>query len=316
MGGICGMGMCPLAIFLSKAGNEVLGFDDSPNPEIEKLLTDADVKLTKERNPNFLADKFIITSALKREASKLKNTSVKKFLRRGEALAQICESRKLIAICGSHGKTTTTALISHAISELNLDAGFMIGAIPQKLPPVKYCNDDKFFAAEIDESDATIENFSPQITLALNGDLDHTDTYPDFESLKAMFVRLFKRTKQAVIIPADDAILKEAAIGISAKVIEVKVDKNDFLLADKLMAKAALEEAFGLNINLQIFDSFAGIMRRQEIFKDTKKFTAIADYAHHPTEISAFLLWLDKNYVGKKLIFFQPHRYTRTKRFA
>lgn len=316
MGGICGMGMCPLAIFLKADGNDVSGFDDDANSQISDMLKKSGIKLAKNRIPEKGTDRVIITSALARDCESLKKSDVKNFMRRGEALAKICESRKLVAICGSHGKTTTSALAAHAINSLNTDAGYMVGAIPSDFPPVKYCGDGSFFVAEIDESDATIEHFYPYITVALNGDLDHTDTYPDSDALKAMFVRLFNRTRKTVIIPSDDPLLKEAAKGISAKVIEVDLPKNDFLEYDKRMAKTALSEVFSGNLPNDIFNSFKGVQRRQEVLKNNSEIFAIADYAHHPREVKAFLDWLDTFAPNNKLIFFQPHRYTRTKRFG
>lgn len=310
------MGMCPLALFLAANGDCVEGFDDNPNPAVLKLLESAGVKIADKRLPSERADKFIITSALARQIGELKKSPAKEFLRRGEALAQISNKRKLIAVCGSHGKTTTTGLLAHAINKENLDAGFMVGALPQKFSPVKYCEENKIFAAEIDESDATIENFSPFITLALNGDLDHTDTYSNPEALTQMFARLFRRTKFAVVIPEGDRILLEAAQGISAKTVIVKVDRSNFLHYDKQMALAAINQAFAANFTTQIFDGFEGVSRRQETLKNDGEIFAIADYAHHPNEVKSFLRWLDEICEGRKLIFFQPHRYTRTKHFA
>lgn len=316
MGGICGMGMSPLAMFLRAGGDEVAGFDDSPNSAVKEMLLSCGVKFCAERAPDFCPDEFIISSALKSAESGLKKIGCKKFSRRGEALAAIAKSRVLIGVCGSHGKTTTTTLISHAIQKLGLDAGYITGAIPQNIPPQKYCAENKILAAEIDESDGTIENFSPHITVALNGDLDHTDTYPDAASLGEMFARLFSRTKKYIVIPESDEILRRAAQGCKAETVLVKTPADDFVLSDKLMAQKALELGFGREFGLSVFGDFAGVCRRQEVLKNSAEIFAIADYAHHPSEVAAFLGWLDKSAPRKKLIFFQPHRYTRTKRFA
>lgn len=316
MGGICGMGMAPLALFMREGGCEISGFDDNPSGIVKDILANAKVDIVKNRMPENSVDEFIITSALKRSADILKKANADAFLRRGEALANIAKTRRLIGVCGSHGKTTTTTLIAHAILKKNLDAGFVTGAIPVEMPPAKYCESAKILAAELDESDGTIENFSPEITVALNGDLDHTDTYADFSALESMFKRLFLRTKKFVIIPNNDEVLKRACADIKAQVIEIEVPQNDFLEYDKRMALAALNTAFNENFGLEIFDDFKGVLRRQEILVSNEKVFALADYAHHPREVRAFLEWLDANFSGKKLLFFQPHRYTRTKRFS
>lgn len=316
MGGICGMGMAPLAMFLCDEGCEVSGFDDNPNPMVKNMLIQKGVKFCESQKPNFNADEFIITSALEYIEESLKESRNKKFLRRGVALSEIAKKRRLIGVCGSHGKTTTTTLISHAILSQNLDAGYITGAIPNNIPPQKFCAENKFLVAELDESDGTIEKFSPEITVALNADLDHTDTYADLKSLEAMFERLFARTKKYIVIPEGDEMLSRAASKASAKTIRVKCPADDFLQTDKLMAQHALSIAFKTDFSIDIFDDFCGVNRRQEILKNNDEIFAVADYAHHPTEISAFFKWLDKNSPNPKLIFFQPHRYSRTKYFA
>ena len=159
------MGMAPLAMFLRDEGCEVSGFDDNPNPEVKRMLLKKGVKFCESKEPDFDTDEFIITSALKYVEQNLKGAPCKKFLRRGVALSEIAKERRLVGVCGSHGKTTTTSLISHAISALSLDAGYITGAIPNGIPPQKFCEKNKILAAELDESDGTIENFSPEITV-------------------------------------------------------------------------------------------------------------------------------------------------------
>ena len=310
------MGMAPLALFLAGDGCEISGFDDSPNGLVVDMLEAKNIRVCKNRLPAEEVDEFIITSALKRDAEKLKNSGAKKFLRRGEALAEVAKSRRLIGVCGSHGKTTTSSLIAHAILKESLDAGFVTGALPVGFSPSKHCKSGKFLAAELDESDATIENFSPEICVALNGDLDHTDTYADFSALGEMFKRLFLRTKNCIVIPRGDELLRRASEDARAKVVEIEVPADDFMTYDKRMALCALNLAFDSNFGIEIFDDFKGVFRRQEVFASNEKLFAVADYAHHPSELRAFLNWLDSKFEGEKLIFFQPHRYTRTKRFA
>lgn len=316
MGGVCGMGMCPLAMFLSADGCDVSGFDDSPNPLVEDMLRASGVGISRSRIPPAGCGEFIISSALKHSEEALRGGFSGTFSRRGEALAKIAASRRLIGICGSHGKTTTTSLIAHAVNSMGFGAGYMAGALPVGFPPARHCPEGAFFAAELDESDGTIENFSPEITVALNGDLDHTDTYPDASALEGMFERLFSRTKKYVVIPEGDEMLARASSKSRAQTVEVRVPPCDFIQYDKLMALAAVNLAFGPGFGTEIFDGFKGVARRQEVLCASPELFAIADYAHHPREVRSFLSWLDGVRPGRKLIFFQPHRYTRTKRFG
>lgn len=313
------MGMSPLAIFLKGEDCQIEGFDDCPDSYVESLLKSNSIQLKKRDELDFEnADTLIMTSALKREFSALKSKSQKEFLRRGEALAKIAKTRRLIGVCGSHGKTTTTTLISHAILKISEKSGFITGAMPINFPPARHCEQGEFLAAELDESDGTIENFSPEITVALNADLDHTDTYANEDALIAMFVRLFERTSKFIVIPSSDSALVNASkiARTNAKVVLVDTKTSNFLEYDKQMALTALNLAFNQNLTLDIFDDFKGVRRRQETIFESQKMIAIADYAHHPNEVSAFLKHLDSMYKSPRLIFFQPHRYTRTKYFG
>lgn len=319
MGGVCGMGMAPLALFLRGENLQIEGFDDNPDPSARRMLENAGVKFSGRASADFKgADSLIFSSALKREFEKFIGLAEKPFFRRGEALAKIAEKRRLIGVCGSHGKTTTTTLISHAILAANLDAGFITGAMPAAFAPAKYCAEGKILAAELDESDGTIENFRPEITVALNADLDHTDTYKNSAEIEKMFERLFSRTSRAILVPAGDEALIKAArrAKTSAKIEIVKTPGRGFFEFDKAMALAALNAAFGGSFTPEIFGGFRGVKRRQETIFNSEKIFAVADYAHHPREVIAFLEYFSEIADTPKLVFFQPHRYSRTKYFG
>ncbi len=309
------MGMAPLALFSKAEGFGVSGFDDRADPRVKKMLEENSVRVEDSFDAEKLkrADEFVISSAL---ASRIPSFNFSKTLRRGEFFARICAERKLVSVTGSHGKSSVTALLAHAVNRTHAqNCGYMVGALPAAFAPAKHCRAGDFIIAEIDESDGTIENFSPEITVALNSDLDHTDRYADPSRIEEMFARLFARTKGKVIILADDAPLMRAAA--SAKKDFVTVERQDeFISTNELFARAAYAEIFKRELPENIFDDFGGVVRRQEILLKTENFTAIADYAHHPSEVAAFLKWLESRHPERKIIIFQPHRYTRTKYFA
>ncbi len=315
MGGICGMGMAPLAAFLADSGERVCGFDDAPNPEISRMLESRGIELRKKAEDftEFYSE-LIISSALSGRARNLP-IPCGRLMRRGEKWAEICASRRLVAVIGSHGKSTVSALLAHAAHKLNSDCGWLIGAIPRGMPMHKYCADGKTVFSEIDESDGTIENFSPEITVALNYDLDHTDTYANPEELEDMFARIFARTKKLVIYPSRDGALKKIAERFAPETLSVNVPEN-FIERNVAMAKSAFEASEQCSLQSGIFSDFKGLMRRQEIIADTPELFALADYAHHPSELKIFLEWFSASRAGRKLVIFQPHRYTRTKKFA
>lgn len=316
MGGICGMGMAPLAAFLSQDKNNVSGFDDCANIEIQHYLNSYKINSQLKVNSLEEFDTVVISTALKRRIDEFKKLGAKKILLRGQCWAEICAKRRLMAIMGSHGKSSVSALVAHSINKYNLDCGWLVGAIPVGFEMHKYCAENKMVVSEIDESDATIENFSPEITVALNADLDHTDTYANWDDLENMFIRLFERTQKFVIYPENDKIIKKVASKFPVKSIPVKIS-NDFNTTNKIMARTLVEKMFSIELPTDAFDDFKGIRRRQEYIFDNNKFSIIADYAHHPTEVKTFINAFKLQHSNKnKIVVFQPHRYTRTKQFA
>lgn len=313
LGGVCGMGMAPLAAFLREDGNAVSGFDDCPNDGVKLDLESRGVAFTDTPEK---VDEIVISTALMRHRAEIeKRFPGKTIMRRGECWAKICADRRLVAVVGSHGKSTVSAMLAHAASKSGERCGWLVGAIPRGFPMHRHCGKGEIIISEIDESDGTIENFSPEITVALNADLDHTDTYADDNRLGEMFGRLFARTKKLIIYPESDRVLARIAGESKTPSLAVKTP-GDFISKNRAMARAALEKTFSKEFSENIFDDFRGLLRRQEIFCDTGGVAVVADYAHHPHEVESFLGWFYENFDGKKLIIFQPHRYTRTKRFA
>ena len=314
MGGICGMGMSPLAAFLAEEGCEIDGLDDAPNPELKKKLEAIGVKF---RAPGGRYDGIVISTALARRKGEFEPfCDPENIMRRGECWAKICKPRKLTAVVGSHGKSTVSALMAHAITKLGLDGGYLVGAIPNGFPMHRHCAEGKTVISEIDESDATIENFSPEITVALNADLDHTDTYADEDKLAQMFARLFSRTKGTVVYPSSDAVLAEAARRSAVRAVAVQIG-GDYFSINKQMALAGLKATFpNADFPENIFDDFAGLQRRNEKIFDNGRLEVVSDYAHHPNEVKSFLARYLPQSDAETFVFFQPHRYTRTKRFA
>ena len=313
------MGMAPLAGFLVDDGAEVSGFDDNPDENIRAKLEESGVSL-RIPSPGESFDCIIISTALKLRLGELrKRICSKELLMRGEAWAKICASRKLTAVVGSHGKSTVSAMLAHAAKNLETDCGWLVGAVPRGFPMHRYCKSGSGIISEIDESDATIEGFSPENCVALNADLDHTDTYSDEKKLYDMFRRLFALTKRSIIYNSSDSALSDLAKASGKKTVPVDASGN-FEAINFAMAVAAIQEVFGADETTakSSLDDFQGLLRRQETIFKSQRIYAVADYAHHPNEVASFLRWfsgkcgIDEN----NILFFQPHRYSRTRRFA
>ena len=206
--GVGGAGMAPLAMWCAEKGDLIFGYDDYFKQSALDYLINSKVELLdavliediKSYDQVVYSNAIAKTHRLLREAARLKIPCLK----RGEMLAQLSQSKKLIAIVGSHGKTTTSALIGYATEKLELSVNFIVGGFYQDgRLPFFHC-DSEWLVAEIDESDGTINQFNPEITVLLNLDWDHADYYKDFDSLKKVFEGLLHRTNSKILIEAEN----------------------------------------------------------------------------------------------------------------
>jgi UDP-N-acetylenolpyruvoylglucosamine reductase len=348
--GLGGMGMAPLALYLDEAGCCVRGHDDHWRAPVRRWLERRGIASASVVDLPADVSRVVYSSAIAAAHPLLQMARERGLgtLRRGEMLAEIVRGRRLIAIVGSHGKTTTTALLIHALRTAGHDVGYLLGALfaDPDAPPAHHA-DAPWIAAEIDESDGTIDNFAPEITVAVNFDWDHADHYRTEAELEATFINLFRRTRQLVLLPQWDARLRRLAEmsgapfrtfgpegdfsvrasedngahqrlalnGVFHKsVVEVPLG-GAFNADNAAAALAALQTAFG-EIPRTPFGGYRGVSRRQDVLLEQSGLTIYADYAHHPTEITALLRNLRARSPGRLLVVFQPHRYTRTRQFA
>lgn len=314
--GVGGMGMMPLAIFLAQAGCHVTGADAALQPQMRDLLEEHGVKI---QNAAELPDveAVVFSSAISRESDLLTAAHERgiNVYRRGEMLAHLAKDYRLVAVAGSHGKTTTTAMLIHFLKESEAPFSYVLGARFRNdaLPPAHFNSESEWLIAEVDESDGTIEHFSSDITVFVNLDWDHADLYETPEQTQAAFQRLATRTRSTVIAPADCAEkLNELGNDKLHLVDEVKGTFNDMNAA---LAMAAASQIVGATDGLSL-DGFPGIARRQDVLFRSDELTVLADYAHHPVEVSALLEMIKKQCAGSVIAVFQPHRYTRTAAFA
>jgi UDP-N-acetylmuramate--alanine ligase len=350
--GAGGMGMAPLGLYLAQLGFRVSGEDDAWNPAVRELLEQAGVTVTAPGGLPDAAQLVVHSSAVapahpsRRRATAAGVPQV----RRGEILAAVLKGKKLVAVAGSHGKTTTTALLITALVRANFPCGWILGGLFQDgggagLPPARV-DAGAWVVAEVDESDGTIDGFAPEVTVAVNLDWDHADHYAKLADLEAAFAALFARTKGAVF--TSDACTLSARIvargGLAAPVftfgrtgdfqsnllgykppgLELALGgkfsikqaavraEGDFNAANATAALAAAQ-FLGAAITPDSLAAFAGVRRRQTLLH-ASAIRVYEDYAHHPTEIRALLGSL-RRLGGRLVVVFQPHRFTRTAQF-
>ncbi|GDY17353.1 hypothetical protein LBMAG55_06760 [Verrucomicrobiota bacterium] len=350
--GACGMGVGPLAIYLKGEGCDVSGWDDATGSPMEVHLANAEIPLL--RDP-WAAGRFPLvvgrSSAVKPGHPALDLATAKgvRQLRRGELLAERVAHRRFVAVCGSHGKTTTCGMIVAALASAGADFGYVLGGLfrDPAFPPARASATSPWVVAEVDESDGTIGAFSPDVTVAVNLDWDHPDYYRDEAALEGVFRALFERTRTAVVIPAGNERLERLTAGLKVPVLRVGLEGDyrarpvagdqatsvlelggrfpagpvtlpvagTFNRANAAMALSVAHLVTG-GLAAEPMARWRGIRRRQDVLFETQGLRVLADYAHHPTEIGALLQWVRETHLGRLVVVFQPHRHTRTRQYA
>jgi UDP-N-acetylmuramate--alanine ligase len=341
--GVAGMGLGPLAIYLAQLGFSVTGEDDAMTEEMRALLTRERVRFSPIPAD---CDVLVYSSAIAKTHPAYLAAVTRRLplLRRGELLAEVVRGKKLVAVCGSHGKTTTTAMLITAIRRANFPAGYVLGGLFADDTPPARAGSNEWVVAEIDESDGTIERFSPEITVAVNLDWDHPDHYRQLADLEATFAALVGRTRGAVLV--SDACGLSARIAPNAATFgrsgkfsatiaeesgetmrlklggqfpttEISVRaRGDFNASNATGALAAVQ-LMGIDAAPNALADFPGVRRRQAVLHSADDLTVVEDYAHHPAEIRALLGSLRRRLKqeGRLLVVFQPHRFSRTAQF-
>ena len=351
--GVAGMGLGPLAIYAAGLGFNVTGADDGPAGAMAAHLASAGVILGAADILPEETDLIVFSSAIPEAHPGLAAARARGLpaVRRGELLAELARHRRLVAVCGSHGKTTTTAMLITALRAAGQEPGYVGGGLfgDDSVPPAA-AGRDPWLVAEIDESDGTIKEFAPSLCLVVNLDWDHPDHYPAEADLLAAFSALVARTSGPVLLnaacPRSLALAKERpevstfgqggdyallshqndgplglTLNLGGRFLPALTVAKVRALGDfnALNATAALAATALLGAPLQgsLLARYPGVRRRQGILESNAGLVVIEDYAHHPAEIAALLASLRSRVPakGRLRVVFQPHRFSRTERF-
>jgi len=352
--GVCGMGMAPLALALRSAGWSVSGEDKCWSEDVAVWLSAAGIQRSATGEVPTATAVIIHSSAVQAEHP-ARVAAVQRAIptwRRGLALAALAAHRPLIAVCGSHGKTTTTAMLAWALRAAGIPADYILGGLyaDGTTPPAAWSGRG-WLVAEIDESDGTIEHFSPAVTLCVNVDWDHPDHYRERASIERTFAALAARTREAVFFNAACATscaLFQPSAGAPAFGFGCKGD-YELLGADdaapdpgqslrlggrfgkdgapeklpvighfnavNACAALAVARHLGAGAAAGLLAAFPGVRRRQGVLARRGTLLVMEDYAHHPAEIAALLTAMRARAPRRLVVVFQPHRHSRTARF-
>lgn len=345
--GIGGIGMSALARILLQRGCEVTGSDRSSSFITEQLANRGATIFKGHSEENLPAQgKIVISSDVKKDNPEYCAAVNAKMaiLHRSDLLHLLMQTSKGIAITGTHGKTTTSALLTWVLIEAALDPSFAIGGWLPRLETNSASGQGDYFIAEADESDGTFTKYFPYAAIITNIDCDHMDHFGTETNLLEAF-KLFSSQVSDHLFWCGDAVKGLALPGVSfgfGPHNDLKIESSSqetwssvFDLSWRGESYREIELAlpgnhnilnaaavFGLAITLgldpllirQAFRSFPGVKRRCERKCNERGVVVIDDYAHHPVELAATLKAV-RSAVGERRLIavFQPHRFSRTK---
>lgn len=347
--GIGGIGMCGLAELLHNLGAQVTGSDASENTQTVRLK-EMGIAVYQGHEENHLGESEVVvySSAVKEDNVEYRAARRRKIplIRRAEALAEIMNLKRGIAVAGTHGKTTTTSLTSSIFLQAGLDPTIIVGGRLDVIKSTAALGQGEWLIAEADESDGSFTHLSPEIVIITNIDNDHLDYYKTFQNLKNAFLDFAVRIPfyGVAIVCGDDQNLIHLFQQFGKRWISYGFEAhNDYVLKkigdhwevsnegavlgelkpsipgrhNALNSVAAIlagmQAGIPFHIGADAVGHFGGVDRRFQHKATIRGIDFYDDYGHHPTEVRAVLAGFKERFPERRLItVFQPHRYSRT----
>jgi UDP-N-acetylmuramate--alanine ligase len=312
--GIGGAGMSGLALVCRRLGARVSGSDRAESSYMERLR-DAGISPVVGHDAGNVPEgaELVVSTAIADDNPELAIGRERgaAIVHRGELLAELCREKRLIAVAGTHGKTTTTAMIVWALRGLGAEPAFFVGGeVPGLGDEGRVANagwgEGDWVVAEADESDGSFLALSPEIAVVTNVEMDHHSRWASLAELRQAFAEFEGKAARVASFDADSP----------GPTLELAVPGRHNLLNARA-ALAALELAgFDLASAAAELRDFPGVHRRLELKGTARGARVYDDYAHHPTEVRASLSALRELLPDRLLVAFQPHLYSRTRAFA
>ena len=354
--GIGGSGMCPLAEILTSKGYTVSGSDNYESDTLKRLKKqNLKIYMSHDKKNIKDCDLVVYSAAIKRDNPEIVGAIEKNIpvIERSEMLGIITSTYKnLIAVSGTHGKTSTTSMITQILTEADADPTAIIGGKLPFLGGNSRIGKSQNIVCEACEYVDTFLNLNPAISIILNVDSDHLDYFKNLDGVINSFNKFAKKTTDLLIINGDDANSIKATKDVKIPIIKIGMNSTNKYYAQNIveskgicvsfdvlrdgkklmtaelsvpgkhnlynaLAAIAVADYMGLSLNKTkiALKSFTGVHRRFEILGNINNITIADDFAHHPTEIKATLS-AAKNMGYKRVItIFQPHTYSRTSMF-
>ena len=350
--GIGGIGMSSIAQYLHDKGNIIFGYDRENNQSV-KILLNKGIVITNKLNLDLIPKEMIgedveiiYTPAVKDDNIYLDyfiSKGLNKIYKRSEILGEITKNSKCIAVAGTHGKTTTTGIISHLLYSHGVKFKAFVGGIMKGYNSNYIYTGDDYVVVEADEYDRSFLNLSPDYAVITSIENDHLDVYGDFDSLNKSFELFASNVTSGLVAEEQIKIKRDYTFSITNEAdyrasnilmknngisFNLKTPNNYFTnvyvkiigmhnLKNVLSALSVIDQIKEIDIKelLPFLGSLKGIERRMEVYTIDDKII-IDDYAHHPTEIESVYDTIITNYKNKsKAVIFQPHLFSRTRDF-
>lgn len=342
--------MSAIAMLLMEMGYQVQGSDLKRSRYTDRLEQKG-IKVVIGHDPENIgdADLVIYSTAIRDDNPELVQARSRQIpvYHRSEALRFLTARRQVIAVTGTHGKTTTTSMTAHALRWLGVDAGFLVGGEVNEIGTNAAWGSHPFFVIEADESDRSFLMVNPEFALITNIENDHLENYGSLDRLADSFGSFIKQVGSACAYCGDDSLLSAIAPRHCSRTISYGFGEgNDFVVSitrtgfkgtqfrvktptgDEVEAFIPLKGRHNaLNATgvaavlflagfkpedvLEALATFTGVSRRFELKGSIGNIDVIDDYAHHPTEIAATLRAAREAGYKRIVAVFQPHRYTR-----
>ncbi|MBN1980307.1 MAG: UDP-N-acetylmuramate--L-alanine ligase [Chitinivibrionales bacterium] len=354
--GIGGAGMCPMAEIVSRQGFAVSGSDQLKSAMTQHLES-LGIPIQYSHVPDLIkgASLCVYSSAVKSENEEMHYavSSNIRCMKRAEMLGDLMRSTYSIAVAGTHGKTTTTALLATIFTQAGFAPTALVGGVVAEFDSNAIVGSGGLLITEADEYDRSFLSMFPTIAVITNIEVDHLDIYKDLQDITSAFREFIDRvpfygsvflgiddSQNRALIPAigrtcityglaPDATYRAESIRHTGQGMEFTAYRRSECLGPVTVslqgihnvanACGAIGVATELNVPFSQIQSslrqFRGVKRRFDIIAEVAGVTVIDDYAHHPSEIRATLTAAQKAGYRRIVAVFQPHLYSRTRDF-
>ena len=351
--GIGGIGMSALARYFKYAGKNVAGYDKTATALTSEMVADG-IQIHFEDNLNLVPANFskdntlvVITPAVPVNHSEWKHFNDNGFtiMKRAQVLGLITQDTFCFAVAGTHGKTTTSAILGHILMHSRANVTAFVGGIVENYGSNLIGHGTEITVVEADEFDRSFLHLHPNIACVTSTDADHLDIYGDSASIEASFAEFADKVQdKSKLFVAQGLDIAGTTVGIESTAdyhaVNIRIEDSKYIfdmvtpngvlpnlkfglpgrhnLTNALMA-SAMARTFGTSDEdiAAGLETFQGIRRRFSYQIQRSNLVFIDDYAHHPTEINAVQNAVAELYPNRKVMaIFQPHLYSRTRDFA